>query len=513
MAQPTLLEGCPITGDLHALIPDCPRLDREVQALHHLARTGAIPTDVADRQLNTYLLAAVARNSALVPRHWLVMPITDAPHPGLLPDLGQHIHRLLARNPLPGSLSAALEQGIPSLRHAPRHAPYTDSQPVLLNLVLGLVLGLFPGGTVKRPGFSARARLFGGVHSLLTSAPEAQTAFCRGHPDVVQLACMEYVARVLPATMPAQLAHLEGRDPSTPLYFRRISALCDELRQALDGPADDWAHIQRASALAVERVSRLKKAGGGAQTREPCPAPALPASTAELLAHWNAPCLHGSPSTDEYRLLGQGLGLHGPLLSHIQREVQVYSLPGNLRRMQLAGLTQAVAASSCRAPFMRTRQHVCMVCALTHRSIVPGRLRLDTLRQTLVCSTCAGGLLLSIDMLGRILCHRQQAYFLCPGCTRVQPYHGEAGEHIWQNGPTTGSGACSHQAPARQRPKQRDLCRVCHEPAAHHAGIQRVDHHTGQMLRFYFCARHMPRPEQLAGCANARQLSSACCDD
>ena len=66
----------------------------------------------------------------------------------------------------------------------------------------------------------------------------------------------------------------------------------------------------------------------------------------------------------------------------------------------------------------------------------------------------------------------------------------------------------SKTAPARARP----VCPACTEPA-NQQRIERVDHLTGEMRQFSFCQRHTPRPDELARCQNARQLSAQFCPD
>jgi hypothetical protein len=502
LAPPALLEGRSLGHPPSQLfIPQCPKLDREVHVLHCLARSGAIPVDVAERQINAYLLAAGTRDATPKQRRWLVLPVTDAPHHSLLPDLGHVIHRALIKCALPGSLSAVLEQCVPCLRHTPRPIQYTDSQDVFLNLTLALLIGLYPGGAIKRPCFSVRADVYARIHALLTSPREAQTEFCLAHPHVILLACMEYTARVIPAHMPPLANFLTEKDTTTPVFFRRISILCDELRQGLDNePATPcWAQIQSLCAVTTERITRLKKAGVHPSTREPSLDQALLRHPAAIPEHWAAPRLLGSPSLEEYRLLGQSLGLQGMLLYHIQREVQVYPLPGNIRRMQERALARG-GIGNARSTFLRTRHFMCMHCALTQKSVLKPRLRLDTLRQTLVCSTCAGESLMSINMVGRILRHKRQFFYLCPGCTSIQAYEGE---QLWREA------SCSHRHHPAAPGNARHTCGVCSEAAGPHTA-QRVDHLTGLMRDFSFCQRHLPRPDQLLKCVNARQLGQYC---
>lgn len=496
-----------------AVFPSCSRrlggvgghrqIPQEVEAIHRMARAGELAPEAAERQLNSYLLAIGHSD------HRLVMPITDAPHHTLLPDLGNVLHRILCRQPLRCALSSVLEQAIPSIRAAPRPIAFADSQDVLLNLALAMLLGTYSGGTIKRPLFHTRARVFQRVHALLVAPREDQTAFCRAHSAVILLAAMEYAARVMPAYMPAQVAFLQERDPATSPSFRRIPPICDELRQTLDEDgAAEWPAVQAWCLAAVERISRLKKSVGLAAPRDPQPdLPVLQQQApSALAAYWAVPRLQGG-SPHEYHLLGQGLGLHGRIIQHIQqREVQVYPLPGNLRRLQLDAVASMRARSSTQA-FLRTRHFVCTHCILHAKAPQHAqRLRLDTIRQVLVCSTCLNTDLLSVDMIGRVLRHKGQSYFLCPSCVSIRHFAGQEDSRVW-----FADGQCRHRPAATQAPPARAPCDFC-SLSSGACQAWRVDHLTGQMVSFAFCQRHAPSPAELQQCANARQLASRYCN-
>ena len=344
--------------------------------------------------------------------------------------------------------------------------------------------------------------MFARVHTLLTATRERQTEFCLAHPHVMLLACMEYAARVIPAYIPSLASFLTEKDASAPVFFRRITVLCDELRQGLDAePPVGWPQIQALCASTTERIARLKKTGLHPPSKEPSIDLGLLRDAAALLpAHWQAPRLLGTPSMEEYRLLGQSLGLQGMLLYHIQREVQVYPLPGNLRRAQERRLSRACGGDA-RSTFLKTRHYLCMHCALTQKSALKPRLRLDTLRQTLVCYTCSSEGLLSVNMIGRVLRHRKQFFYLCPGCVSIQSYEGE--QLLWTED------GCPHQGANASSSSSRHPCDVCSEAAGPHT-ILRIDHTTGVERAFHFCQRHLPRPDQLHKCVNARQLGLYC---
>ena len=499
-------------------------------ALHSLARRGLISAETAERQINTYLLLAqgfapmeqkaqglAGQTQAQMEQKaqgWLLLPLTDAPHHGLMPDLGHVVHRVLALDPIPCALTRLVQQCIPRFRHAPGPAEIRDCQGVLLTLVLGLVLGLYAGSGVKKPSFRARAALFARVHALLTAAPEDQGAFCKAHEEILQLACMEYLARVLPLHMPAQSEALLHGDPATQAFYRRIPPMCDELRQWLDEEqgAAGWDRVRAECADRVERVARLKRAHPPPRQPQHEP-PAAPHDMEPLhwREYWEAPELRGR-CPEEYRLLGLALGLQPEGMHLVQQEVTVTPLPGNLRRIQLERLWAGGAASMMRRSYLQSRLHICMRCMMSQRPTsaqqqgpqTTARMRLDTLTQRLVCATCLTPDPLCVNLVGRVLQYRRGRHFyLCPGCASVQVYRGE-GEQPWAPG-----GGCGHRGEAsaleQKSYRRKELCLVCSEHSLVHTA-RRVDHLTGEMLELHFCQRHCPRPEQARKCVNARQM-------
>jgi hypothetical protein len=485
-------------------IPHCPQLDVQVKALHLMARHGAISADTAERQINSYLLAPHARSDPPLPGRYLLLPLTDAPHHDLLPDLGQIVHQILTRAPIACSLSAVIEQCIPRFRHTTRTIHYTDSQAPLLTLAMGLLLGLYHG-PVKKPCFSTRATLLARLHRLMTSKPETQTEFCRENEELLLLAGMEYLARVLPVHMPVQNKTLTEGDAATSGFYRRIPPLCDELRQGLDEGGDlSWEAIRRGCAAKVERVSRLKRCHPHAapqkegrqdlQTMHPPPLPS------QMAGYWGVPVLHGG-TTDEYSLLAMAQGLHGPAIQYIQQTLQVFPLPRNLRQMQLDRLSSAGRA---RAAYLQTRHHICMQCTLTHKTQhpPPTRLRLDTLQQRLVCANCLTPDPVCVNMLGRLMLYRKTYYYLCPCCSTVHPYEGK-GEQPWVTGGCTHAKSTTHTS---EQGKRKEQCTVCSEQATPHTA-RRVDQLTGDIHLFHFCQRHTPRLEAARKCVNAKQMA------
>jgi hypothetical protein len=79
-------------------VPASPALDAHVRRVHWLAREGRIDAQAAERHLNAHLGAACLPPGAVPAArlHCLVMPLTDAPQFGNLPDLWPFLHQALS---------------------------------------------------------------------------------------------------------------------------------------------------------------------------------------------------------------------------------------------------------------------------------------------------------------------------------------------------------------------------------------------------------------------------------
>lgn len=400
-----------------AYVPACPALDAQVRRVHWLAREGRIDAQTAERHLNAHLGAACVPPGA-VPRgrlRYLVMPLTDAPQFGNLPDLWPFLHQALSAPEFKAhqGLPAVILQTLPCFRRpnpsgggdpsGQQPAPVEGAAPVLLNLVLALLLGLYPDATAK-PQFRVRARVFGSVHALLTSEPEAQERFVRARLALATLALMEYLARVVPACMPAEeefLRHVFGMGA----FFDQAPLMCNEFRSGLAGLAGapagrplaeaDWAELDARAGEAVERAARVKrKPPAGGEPRRPADDQAPEWRTA--LACPAVP--QGSP--DDYKILAHAYALpnHGADVERFHSMIKIGLLPASLLRMQLDAL--AKQSGDWRCVWMRSRLHMCPSC-LTRRSVSVMRheLRVDTLSGRLACSDCRCGDVLAVDLL------------------------------------------------------------------------------------------------------------------
>ena len=469
-----------------AYVPCCPALDARVGWIHRLAREGAIDAQTAERHLNAHLVVAgwLRSDPPVRVAAALVMPLTDAPQFGNLPDLWPFVHRALSgpefriepglqglilqtlpcfRRPIAslataGARAPPAAEGDEEARMQDRALLGQGNGPVLINLMLGLLLGLYPDATGK-PQFGVRARVFRSLHEALTAGQEAQERFVRERFTLVSLALMEYLSRVIPACMPAEEEFLRQAF-AMGQYFEQAPLLCNEFRSGLAGLAagrgpltpSEWEEIDARAADTVERTSRVKR-----KTQRPVE-PRKPAD--EGAPDWRSalgcPAIRAG-SHDDYKMLAHSLSLsrHGADVERFHSMIQIGRLPGSLSRMQQEAMSRQTTDWRC--AWMRSRMHVCPSCLARRRaSVTRHEFRVDTLTGGLACSKCRCPDVMAIDLMGRSMHIAGANYILCPCCCSIHPYHARS-EQPWP------LACCQPRRTTRRERPPVIKCAICNE--------------------------------------------------
>ena len=178
-------------------------LNERINWLHRLAREGAIDQETAEMHLNSFLGVKAFEGEAGRFAGMLVMPVADAPQFGNLPDLWVFVCRALTGRG-DDLITGLIRQVLPCFRKPCALGEDVVGYPVLVNVVLGLVLGLYPSAS-RKPQFGVRGELFRRLRGVLCVGAGG---FVRKHVGLVSLALMEYLARVIPLVMPAEEAFL-----------------------------------------------------------------------------------------------------------------------------------------------------------------------------------------------------------------------------------------------------------------------------------------------------------------
>jgi hypothetical protein len=570
-----------------------PQLDERIKQLHLIARAeGGLEVQC---HIDAYLPPVVYLQNGGEPwaAQMMVLGLQDAPQEGRLPDLGPILRAMLmgcvtpaekpkgkqkgegpppTKKPKPPPKKQTTHPGfpewaeedlsvqmlyraLPCLKRGQRgEATYLTNQQVGLNVLLGLLLGLYQHA-VKFPPFNVRAQIFGEVHRMITGGGGA--AFCARHPMLLALAYMEYASRVLPAYLPAEYELLKS-EPGMEAFFQSCPLLCDTLRQELLNEEVDWGKLEAFSANLVDRHSRACKNrqrarmdedwAWGSEEQQPSaprgkPSPQLKTN----LEAWAVSSFCSLPHLRPYAAhfddpsnciisseLAFLFGAPGPtkpdLFSSVavmQRSLRVHPLPKNLIDMQLRALhaKMRVCERSARDAMV---MYVCAGCCLQRASFQRGKCRLSS--GDLVCSECQSQAILRINTLGRVVVLKGCSYYLAPCCFTIQAYRGtglefqtefcdpdffgaELLERLkWR--PDVNPDMCTHRRPPRPQARPvRPRCEVCLESQGRTCGGSAapelycaVDHLTGEQKKIYLCPRHAPHHSIMQHVSNWEEL-------
>ena len=492
--------GLPATAP--AFAPACLAINARVAALH-----ARLPFDpYAQIKIDAHLLAAALPRGSL---HAVLLP-EDAPQLATLPDIGPVIRSCLVARRWTASYLASLLHGcIPCSRPSIQPvAPDTASAPILLNILLATLLGLYPR-SVKQPSFPVRVALFRRVHAALTLDAPDQLALLKRVQPLLMLALTEYICHVLPRYMPAEYDALCAAFPVGP-FFVAAAPLFDLFRQDhIDSGAEPWAALAAAAQEFHDRLTRIYRS----KCRLPPPrkraaAPAAALDRDVLAGALRAHALVRYPCTEdpavrraEYAIFLSSASLAEAAVIHSL--VTVAPLPANIARLQEAALAALSQHCQRRARVRRTL-YICLLCERRGRKATP-RLCSRTFR--IVCQTCGDNpdSIIPIDTLGRIvtLPRAGRQLVFAPCCATVRDYTA--------SGSDLAPGAC--RCPALQKPalckRARVSCAMCDAPALPR-GHEYLDHVPCRMAVCFLCQRHTPPEDWLRHVPNRRCFDAVC---
>lgn len=220
----------------------------------------------------------------------------------------------------------------------------------------------------------------------------------------------------------------------------------------------------------------------------------------------------------------------------VQRQVYCSPLPLAVARLQRESLWELHSACGMKMQSARVLRF-CIVCAINGRGFA-GKFRMCTRTMSLCCTACSDGSIVSIDMIGVVLCVGSSCFYLCPCCVRVCPWRSDGLDLC----PLMQCHDSERRSLARSTSIRSDDDCVCYTQgmkdtsAVGHIGSRSsTDPHTGAsqscavcsgghvcknaivlpdirsrcMVVVYLCSRHMPHPHAMEYVHDIQDLRSA----
>ena len=575
---PAIPEGDPPpTDSVHGILPAF--LQHVLGWYQAWGRTGEVSSYVIERQTNKLVaLPMLMREYPLFAQkpYLGIMDIHDAPCFENLPclwqmmrDSLQFIGGMRRRAVFLGAIevdSSLRKSGHASMLHAifMQALPYfhqntkvwvlDDTFPVIVNVVMALMLGLYPN-TTRKPYFHVRAAVFESLHALHTSSDVIKQLFLNLQSNLIILAFMEYITHVTPLFWPVEYNKL-CEDPNMAAYFDKIPMACDEFR-VVDVAELDWTQIDAQAAARIKKCSRSRRQGHASEAqiqtkntveidvRRLTQCPVVPCYTWDTSGVNRRPVFTSAAEIlREYHLVGHAFAVPSETLAEVHGLVKVYPLPENVLMRQRTAMSARYSDLYVR--YICSRLFVCMHC-LFHRSYLHSKFRLNIKTEEIICSECLNPTVLSVDMYGRSVIINHQAYVLCPCCCKVHAYdmtenvnalggwldfccddhfacvknhyHGIPGKNIKRTlysmqtsrskrGQKRRKGQPEmYRVPVDKRAETRK-CEVCGESGSTLKEHERVNHLTGYIEAYVFCHKHQPSDHDVKLCTNIRQLRS-----
>ena len=448
----------------------------------------------------------------------------DAPQVANLPDLGNTIRRCIQCAKLQNNTrNSWLEEVIVALFRAQtkksqfikNYHPDLASLAVVLNLVLALLLGLYPQA-LRRPTWEARVNIYARIHTLLTSDPQKQFAFMVENWVLVQMAICEYLCHIPQIYMPVEAEYIDKWLQLSSKSAQIMNKKTDTFRsEQIDSGNEAWSQWTKALIQANDAIVRgvRNKEAHTHKGRAKGKAPLDATSTTQMILDEHRITMYPVHTRVQEKIVSEYGIFFSHSDAHIHNFLAVDFLPPSITAMQEKSWAALRQKCEWRSSLLRTKT-LCLECVLMSTepelrvsipstSLEGGRI----VSYELTCTHHDKRSIVNVDMIGKVLRCGSKRYIWAPCCQAVKQYEGDS-DTLWnvsQDG--THRGNCTHSR--AKKPKRNGKLASCFMCDAH-TGLVSIpnllDHHRCKNVDVHACPRHAPTHEMLQEATNFEQL-------
>ncbi|EKX49317.1 hypothetical protein GUITHDRAFT_104845 [Guillardia theta CCMP2712] len=410
--------------------PEDPVLDHYIRKTHEDLKHGIRDAQVMiDRSLISCWIAKKFPDLYnRIPNDARLLHPSITYHHSTLPDIGRFISQSLIQKDWKSNLILnVICNSIPCLKRnrvafLAEELFVDPSTPVLVNIMHGLLLGLYPN-TAKRPSFEQRVRCASELRSMMTRPLQEQARFIYSNLNLLKLSIMEYVWYACNTFIVSEkeiICSVQGMQT----FFDICPNVADAFRQETLQSGDwTWDRLDEVATVCVDRCVRTCKFRSGRH-----------APSKEVVVKWRRITDDMDHLFDAAKSMNP-VNINGLLwkiyhrdnpnitveefniIDHLHSRCKVYPLPCNLTAMQCSAILKRYSSDHFQMENMM-KVHICMKCCNKLNGFtVSSKLRLCMQTNQLRCASCGlHNSIISVNMLGKILVIQGASYILCPCC-------------------------------------------------------------------------------------------------
>ena len=403
-----------------------------------------------------------------------------------LPDIGQHIRKMLCETTPISLFSKLLQYSMPHVKHNRLAFPGFVREeayelPHAIRCMLATCLAVCDTDD-RQPTWPVRLHVFSIFYFILSRGSELDMhKFCRDHVSLLRLSIVEYYIDFLRKNLPVEqkLQEILFGNKSKPAdILRHTKYIVNNFRtQALQGEDFDWASVNAKAQTAIEKCNRACKGKKKTSINEKCFAMAIsPVILEQALS---------LPKAVDMSLLATP-SRYARQIAYVHANIEINGLPFNLLEKQTEYIQNVFKYNSTLAS-LRTLFYICLNCSLSDPSKTQ-KFKMGFNGQ-MTCSLCdfhCG--VATISMVGKLVTVFKKTYYLCHLCGHVHRWK-QKGYEFFRCDMQSKNSYCAafSNVIATEKPS----CVKCYKTSG--VGCWPVvDHRLGVLHHVNLCFRHSP---------------------